>query len=279
MKNIIKPKRYYFKNILRKKHYLSIVTPVKYDDVKYLEEFIIYYLHHGVEHFYFYAHEHPVPLEQNLKKYLNYCTIHSVTGTAPQMAVYKHWFKNYKNHTKWIAVFDTDEFVLPHLHKSFAAYLKENEKYASIAINWKMFGYNFHLQPPDGLVLKNYQTSAGSQYNVYKCVTQTKFIEHLQHNPHRPFLKAGYQVVNAKGNPVVEDFNDEYCIDIIQLNHYYTKSLDEYHKKIHIRKAHDGERRVDQTYTHFWLFQQPIISSIVYDTDIWDKYGCIFDKK
>jgi hypothetical protein len=256
---------------MKYRYYLSLLVPVKYED-DYIVEFIKFYLLQGVEHFYLYDNDNDIPLNKTLENYLDVCTIEVIKGEFAQSAAYKHWLKTYKHETKWIAIFDVDEFVLPKANDTFLAFLKQNEKHDSIAINWKIFGNGKHESKPNGLVTESYLYSEGKQHANYKCVTQTKAIKKLEH-PHRPELKAFKKIVNAKGNKIFGFENHEYCLDIIQLNHYYSKSTEEYMKKLNRKRADTGKTRIEHEENHAWIFDEHIRTSVSFDSELWDKYG------
>lgn len=259
-------------------HYLSLVAIIK-DEDSYLQEYIEYYLIQGVEHFYFYDNESEVPLTKCLSAYKKICTINTVKGYAQQIPAYNHFIKNYGNQTKWAAFFDIDEFVYPKAHPNLKDFLQENEKKTDcLAINWVMFGHSTHISPPLGPVLKNYQFSEGTMHPNTKCVVQTSALRKFD-NPHYPTLKLFKKQTNAKGNRVFSALNLEDCTDLIQLNHYFTKSLEEYQRKLNRPRADTGIPRSETKEDLKWILDEPQKSSAVYNPGIWEKYGMAIEKR
>ncbi len=255
----------------RNKYYLSILAPVRFEE-DYIEEFVCYYLIQGVDHFYFYDNGCSPSLKEILKNYLSHCTIIELTGESIQIPAYSHFVENFKHETKWIAVFDIDEFVLPLKHKNFKEFLMDKENEASIAINWRFFGSSKHLTKQKGLLTKNYQYSTGGQNSYFKCVTQTKYLKSLPH-PHRPTLHAKKYVTNAKGTKVEKYETYEDTSEIIRLNHYYTKSKQEFDEKLNRKRADTGVKRVDIKEDASWIYDVPESASYILDQALWLKYG------
>lgn len=61
-------------------------------------------------------------------------------GVAVQYPCYAHFCANFKEETEWLAVFDLDEFVLPHRHEALCDFLAEHPHVDGFGINWVMFG-------------------------------------------------------------------------------------------------------------------------------------------
>jgi Glycosyltransferase family 92 len=252
-------------------HYLSLLAPVKFED-EFIEEFVSFYLLQGVDHFYFYDNENEIPLTTTLAKYLEVCTIIKIEGDNAQIRAYQHWYQHFKHQTHWVAIFDVDEFVFPKKHETLKAFLRDFEAHDAVAINWKIFGNGPHIKKPSGLVIENYLFSEGKQHNSYKCVVKAAAIKRLDH-PHKPVLKVFRQIVNANRNVVKGYENSEPTTNIIQLNHYYSKSEEEYAVKLNRKRADTGKTRVEHTENLSWVYDEHIRTSKVRESDIWEKYG------
>ena len=84
-------------------------------------------------------------------------------GDAVQSRRYAHFCKQFKHETKWVAVFDIDEFVLPHMHGSLRDFLLDSDHCDGIGINWVMFGDGHHKTRPAGSVVeRDYQRGQGN---------------------------------------------------------------------------------------------------------------------
>jgi Glycosyltransferase family 92 len=268
-----------FKNN-KPKYYLSILAPVRFEN-DYIEEFVAYYLLHGVNHFYFYDNDPAFPLKKILKNYLTYCTIIEYPGNGIQFEVYSNWLNNFKNESEWVAVFDIDEFILPKSHDYLIDFVKEFDKKGadSIGINWMIFGNSSHKTKPKGLIINNYTFSEGKQHKNIKSITRTKKIKLLNH-PHFAELFWFGKRVNAHFKKLkASSENHTDTTDIIQLNHYYTKSDEEYSVKINRNQADTGKPLISIKENLTWLFDEPSKTSKIKDTLIINKYGIQLENK
>lgn len=84
--------------------------------------------------------------------------------------------------------------------------------------------------------------------------------------------------MDAKLNPITGAYHRHHTTDIIQLNHYFTKSAAEYHHKIHHRRrADDGLRRIDHEEDRAWLFDRNEKYNVVRDERIVEKYSAALE--
>ncbi|HZP88162.1 MAG TPA: glycosyltransferase family 2 protein, partial [Burkholderiales bacterium] len=253
-------------------HFLSLLAPVR-DEERYLVEFVNYYLIHGVDHFYFYDNESTVPVADVLNAYRDKCTILYARGEAVQGRAYAHFCRRFRQETKWVAVFDVDEFVLPHRHATLRDFLIDHDDCDGIGINWVMFGDGHHKVPPAGNVIENYLYREAKQHPCIKSVIKADKLVGFFDNPHVATLTDGSRYVDAHGHPITGACNENHTIDVIQLNHYFTKSAAEWTRKLQRKRADSGRARVDHVEDHGWVFTANETLNQVRDTSIVDRYG------
>lgn len=241
-----------------RRHYLSLVIIVKDEDA-YLQEFIEYYKLLGVDHFYFYDNDSAHPVDRLLRKYRNEVTVHRIRGKAKQMHAYNHYLKTYGRNSRWAGFIDLDEFIVPKNTYSLAEFLQAYEYADGLGINWALFGHNYHERRPDGLVTENYTRREEKQNIHIKSIVNPRKMRHAG-NPHYMILKEGARYVDVKHNPVTSAFNEPYTLDVAQINHYFTKSAEEFIKKAQRGRADTGEQR--NVAVEFEQFR-----------DIWNEYS------
>jgi len=78
-----------------------------------------------------------------------------MAGDAAQFRAFTHFFRHSKDESKWVAIFDIDEFVLPHRRDSLRAFLLNYRHSDEVGINRVMFGDGHHKMKPDGGVIEN----------------------------------------------------------------------------------------------------------------------------
>jgi hypothetical protein len=246
------------------KYFLSVVCIIK--DERYLEEFIMYYHILGVEHFYIYDNESKVPISERLNHYYydNLCTIINFPGKVQQLNAYNDYLSKYGKETKWVIIIDGDEFILPKNHFSLRDFLKEYDNYHAIGINWVMFGTSFHDKIQEGFVINNYQYCDDKQNKHIKTICKPEQVIKID-NPHYVILKDSNKYVDSHKRIITGPFNENITIDIIQINHYWGKSLEEHYEKRDRGRATTNELRtiIDNPHSKY---------NKVIDTLICDKY-------
>ncbi|MCD8539766.1 MAG: glycosyltransferase family 92 protein [Leadbetterella sp.] len=208
-----------------------------------------------------------------LSDFKDICTIIPVRGEKQQVTAYNHFVKNFAKETEWVAVFDVDEFVLTRLHATLRDFVLDRGRNADcIGINWVVFGNRPHIRKPaSGGVIGNYLYSEGRQHKNVKCVVRARAIRKFKH-PHYPELKWFKKHVNAAGNPMSGAENTEETTHIIQLNHYFTKSLEEYELKLGSRRSDTGEIRLENARDMEWMRGEPERCSVYFDDALWEKF-------
>lgn len=258
-------------------HFLSILAIVKNED-DFIKEFVEFYKLQGVDHFYIYDNESDISLKKTLKDYLSICTINEIKGDIQQINAYNNFLKNHKYETEWVAVFDIDEFVLTKKHHTLKEFILANSSIDCISINWVIFGNGKHIKKPlSGLIIENYLYSEGKQHLNVKSITKTSAIKKFTH-PHFPELKWFKKHTNAAGNIMKGAENKETTTDIIQLNHYFTKSLEEYQLKLNSKRADNGQVRLEIKEDMKWLPSEAERCSVHFDNELNERFGKLVKK-
>lgn len=228
-------------------YYLGLVAIFRGED-DYLVEWIEFHKMMGVDHFILYDNGLENSSQVLLKPYIeNGLVTHIPFPDIPglrdgryadtlsiQQMAYADFIKRFKHHFKYILQLDIDEFLFPKSHNSITEILNEydDSKLARIEINWTNFGDSGHLTKPRGLVINNF-TKSGSQVvpQVVKSISNTRYLSkrfsytNVHRFSHRFTLKdvftklfLGYpQIIKGKS-----------ANDLFQLNHYITKSKEEF---------------------------------------------------
>ncbi|UBM58972.1 glycosyltransferase family 2 protein [Marinilongibacter aquaticus] len=240
------------------KFFLAL-TAIAKNENDYLQEFIEFYHHcHKVEHFYIYDNDSEIPLQKTLAEnaphLLKLISFIPFPGLKMQLAAYNHFVENYGHQTHFTCFFDIDEYVVCHKHDTLFDFLHERKNQAGIGINWLFFGPKPHIQKPNsGRLFENYLYSEGFQHDYIKCIVQPKHVKTFL-NPHAPQMKPFRFLRNAEGGFIKASppVSKKYTMDTIQLNHYFTKSMDEYQVKINSVRADIGVKRTE-TSDMAWL--------------------------
>lgn len=209
------------------KYYLSLCCIIK--DERNLEEFIIYHHVVGVEHFYIYDNESSLPIKERLNSYFykKICTIIDYPGKKKQLDAYNDCIKKVKDETVWLIVCDGDEYIVPKKKNYWSVrdFLNEYEYAHAIGINWVLFGTSFYETKQDGYIIDKYRYCSGQNKHI-KTICKPLYTICFK-GAHDACLLNPNKYIDAKGNIINGAFNENYTIDVIQINHYHFKSAEE----------------------------------------------------
>ncbi|MBD2572526.1 glycosyltransferase family 2 protein [Arthrospira platensis] len=162
-----------------------------------------------------------------------------VPGQPPQQSAYNHVIQTQKDLFQWVCFLDMDEFLVLKNFKSIHDCIKSFENRAdSILFNWLMFGSGCKNEYLPELVTKRFVKCAPSNHVVHKHVKCISKIDAIQNcDIHIPVLKPGSAYFHIDGtelkfgnNPTGEHIREQGYINHEpgQINHYQSKSLQEY---------------------------------------------------
>jgi hypothetical protein len=251
-------------------HYLSVALIVK-NEAEYIAEWIEYHLLVGVTKFYIYDNDSTDNLKEVLLPYIKdvgYVEYIYYPGKNRQIYMCNDAVKRSEKDTFWLAVIDTDEFIVPLSTSTLPEFLRDFEDVPGLEINWLLYGSNGHKNKTEGLVMERFKTHALPEYFVNRNVKSI-------HNPRAVFYANAHNAVyfgnkisvNTDKEPNIRHFLDRNgCFDKIVINHYFTRSLEEYLLKQRAGRADYG----DPKYRDMNLFNEQDRNDI-YDTTM-DKY-------
>lgn len=216
--------------------YISIAAIAK-NEGPYIKEWIEYHKLIGADRFYFYDNESTDNTKEVLKPYIEDGTViyHYVKGKCLQMPVYRDAVFRYKNNTRWMVIIDLDEYIAPVEKDNLKDFMKDYEKYSGLVINWIMFDSNGYIEHPEGRLITEAYTRCNKHHKTdthVKTVLNPKKVWYID-NPHFVHYKNSKFPVDENFKPNYEKWRTEtFSGNKIQLNHYYSKSLEEYKTKI-----------------------------------------------
>lgn len=244
--NIIKNKLNYINND-KPKDYISILATIK-NEAPYIKEWIEYHRMIGVDRFYIYDNDSTDNIKDVLKDYIKSGIVvyNFFSGIGKQLDIYEDGIDRYGANTFWMAIIDLDEFIVPVQSYDIITFLKDYEQYPAVAVNWIQFDGNDHIKKPDGLVIENYKRAFLPEHplnQITKSIVQPKYVYEYLTAHHFQYIK---------GMAINENFEYSTERDMpnsvhkIRINHYATKSLEEYKQKIN-KKDNDGITKNDMS--------------------------------
>ena len=223
---------------------VALVCIAKNED-NYIQEWVEYHKKLGFDKIFIFQNDWVCDLEDSCIVKIQF------DGDCKQNQSYNHFIKEYGKKYEWAAFFDVDEFLVLKKHNNIKYFLSDYSSFNSIGINWVFFGDNGHTKV-DGeySLLKRFtKRQKNIDPHVKNIVKLSTGVVMNVHNPN------GYWY-DVQGNKHTGAFNYNGNIDIVQLNHYYGKTKDEYQLKIErgradLPRTHRDWKRNWETYDVF----------------------------
>jgi Glycosyltransferase family 92 len=217
-------------------NYLSICAIVKDEHPVDLCEWVAFHLQVGVEKFTVYDNQSVIPVIETLRPYSDKGLVDVVEfpGKGKQMPAYDHYLHNFGNQTVFAGVIDADEYLVPQVKDSIPAVLEEYEAYGGLGVSWRIFGSNGHLTKPNGLLIENFTQASPKTWHEnshIKSIVQPAKTRRTNYNPHSFLYQDGFGCV-SEDFKLVKNAWTAHCSEKLRLNHYFTKSREEFELKV-----------------------------------------------
>lgn len=228
------------------KYYCSACLIIR-DENEYLEEWLRWHIGQGVEHFYIYDHGSKQPVREFLKtldkSIADRVTVTEWKGhhTDAQPDAYNDCLKRRRGESRWIAFIDTDEQIRVKTGQTLPEFLKGYEEYAGLFAIWITYGANGRVKQTDEPLRERFtEVSHGDKWaeKVGKLIAQPIYMsEAVIHNGK---AADGFIIVDEHKRRIYDYAltTDTPTRDLICVDHYYTKSLEEWTKKLYRGSAH-----------------------------------------
>lgn len=252
----------------------------------YLREWIEYHKLVGFDKFYFYDNESNDDTASILKEYIEsgLVTYTYIKGKAQQLTAYNEAIKFYKKECKYMAFMDLDEYLVPtqndvKIEVIIDRLLKNVPGASGVGVNWAIFGSSGHKKRPKGLITENYiyrsRANHWANYHI-KTICNPRRVK-LFISPHYPLYTLGAFSITDSNDGVRQYgwFNRDVEYQNLRINHYYSKSEEDYKRKIS-RGLGDREGEYDLT-----QFEKYNLNDI-YDNRMsfyWDKLKEAIDEQ
>ena len=161
-----------------------------------------------------------------------------------QKSALVHALKTYGCESRWIALIDTDEFLMAGKlvrNLSLPRLLRAYEDYGGVALAWLRFGTSGNARPPPKLVIDSYTYREKRADVNFKHIVQPHRLRGFM-NIHEMFYYDGYQAVDESGRPVTPYTNKNVpkTFYVFRLHHYFTRSCVDWWIRVFRRGAVSG---------------------------------------
>lgn len=210
------------------KYELSMVA-IFQDEARFLPEWIEYHYCKGVQHFWMYNNNSKDDYKTALAPFIQKGLVELIEWPSVleanegshfsftvQPGAYNDALKRAKGKSRWLAINDTDEFLLPFKEKTIREILKTKRMYGQVCVHWLNFGTSHIERIADKtsmlsqLVLRSTDDDPGN--DSYKSIVQPELVDFCNH-PHFCILKPGVDQIHVPR-------------DEIRINHYWTRDIE-----------------------------------------------------
>lgn len=240
------------------KHTLGIAIIVK-NEQDYIKEWLDYHLLLGVDIFYVFDNGSTDKTYEILYPYIEKGLViyHKIKGKGRQVDAYNKTINKYRKECKYIGFFDIDEFIKVdpgiNLVKKVDSIFSNDSSVGGIVLNWVMFGSGNLKKKTQGLVIERflYHSKLDFIENIHvKSIVNPRVVMDFR-NPHFAIYRKGYSAYNLAKKVVKGPFNNDFSNLEIRINHYFTKSEEEFLAKRNKGLADQNAKRGDDEFVKF----------------------------
>ena len=216
-------------------YYSSVILLIKHEN-RYLKEWIDWHLSLGFEHVYIYDNGTEEKVDEIVDEYStkikNKITVIDWSGSHAhiQQDAYNHFMENYKQDTRWGLFIDSDEFLrFTNGISDVNTFLKDYEDYTEVWGYEVEYNANGHETYEDSPVRSRFTHQVDTREGFY-------WKNFIQVNRIDSFLMH-YAYYDKQKNLMFK--NEQSNQDLFVIEHYYTKSWEEWQWKIKERGGAD----------------------------------------
>lgn len=236
------------------RHELAIGAIFK-DEARYLDEWLSFHHGVGVEHFYLYDDNSTDRSREVLAPWVRrgLVTVRPWTARLGQVPAYNDCIRRVRMQTRWIALIDIDEFLFSPACPDLREVLRGYADLPAIFVYWVLFGSNGHVARPEGSVIESYtrcldrasalrdgfdhRKEPGKADYVTgwakdgKSIVNPRMVRrYVVHRPRE--LWDGELLDENRLPPVQRADGDTLSYEILRINHYWSKSLEDLSAKV-----------------------------------------------
>ena len=213
------------------------------NEARYLLEWIGFHRMIGIDHFVLYdnASTDGGPALIRSSPFARYVTLIDWPMQGGQLPAYADFIQHHARRFTWAAFIDLDEYIHPLETETIRPLLSRYDRFSGVLLHWLVFGPSGHDAAPDGLTIGNYlqRVPDGMPVNQHvKSLLRTRDLLAPHATPHT--LRSIGPVCNTRGETVpAHAMHDPPCLDGMVLNHYITRSAEDWQAKVARGRADD----------------------------------------
>jgi len=151
---------------------------------------------------------------------------------SAQITAYRDALKRCR--TDWLIFIDADEFLVLHQHRYVNEFLSAfhlDKNISAIGINWRIFGDGGNERYDERPVMRRFLQASKPQFPVNAHIKSFIRVKAQQGVVHMHVSETKGRLVHASGRPLTMPnwgISEEIESSHAQVNHYYTKTIEEY---------------------------------------------------
>jgi hypothetical protein len=227
-------------------------------DEKNIKEWAAHHLLIGFSLVYIFDHKSQVPLKEVFKNFDNRVIIERCEmNTAPKLPLMSKAAEiACRMRADWFIYLDADEFIILNKFAGVKQMLSQYHFADALSLNWVMFGTNYQIKEPEGLIIENYTKSDTKMNDHVKTFVRPSQVStamaqspHTYNivNPGRSFAITGESMANQTFNSTKREFWKTQAF----IAHYLYQSEETYkNRKINLPRDDNGGFRGLETDIH-----------------------------
>ena len=210
------------------------------NEADYIQEWLDFHIKQGVSNFVIYDNESDDNLREVLQPYIDSGIVlyELMRGHVRQIDAYNKAFWKYGRRFKYMAVIDADEFLFvrdnnANLYDFVDRFMNAHDNAGGLVVNWCMFGSSGHVSKPLGGVLRNFTRRAPDDFAANHAVKSIcDPLRVLAWNyPHQPKYLRNFDSLDENASVVKTVGTEKVSFEKIRINHYFSKSWEEFLRK------------------------------------------------
>jgi hypothetical protein len=241
------------------KHELAVCAIFR-EEAPFLDEWISFHVGVGATHFYLYNNFSTDNFRQVLEPWIARGTVTLNDWPKPigQLAAYRDCIKRARFDCRWIAFIDIDEFLFSTRALDIRSILPNYQDLPGIEVWQLFFGSGGHDTRPATPVTESYLKRAPLSRTSIKTIANPRMVYKVGVHQSKYWLG---KALDPSRRSVVKD--QEPTLDVLRINHYWSRSLEDLQVKIN-----RGDASVPATRDYDWHFNFEKTLNAVTDEEI-----------
>lgn len=233
-----------------------VICAIFRNEAPYLREWIEFHRLVGCERFFLYQNRSDDDWPRVLGPYVQRGIVDLADWPSHppcQMEAYEHFIATHRGHPGWVAFLDCDEFLFsPCCATVPEALARLPPACGAVGVNWMCFGASGHETRTPGPVIERFTRRPADDFgpNLHiKSIVQIDRLEGVSSDPHHFRVRSG--TFSELGDRVDGPFTSRPSHRLLRINHYATKSREEFLTRIARGKADMQSTREPSEYEHY----------------------------